>query len=465
MQRLQLALAFLLALGLIVRIALGWHQSQDLLADNDGYLAHAAVVASGDGFQGPYSHQPTAFRPPGYPVLLGLLKAGGASDSGAVIVVSLVCYFVIFAFTRSLARQYGLDPCWSALAVFGVACDPLLVRYSILPMTEVPCAAVLLAALVTFRKAVGSGSSGDQNSPWSGIIAGVLFGLGTLVRPVVLLVCLFVTLFSLLRKVRQCSTGDAGLAGRLHQWFRSVSPALIAGLVLSPWVIRNAVHFHRLIPTTTHGGYTLALGNNPDFYRDVINGDDEFPWEGPALDAWQKRMIRESESQGVPAGDEPAADAWYYSQAAAAIRSEPLSFLKATGLRLRRFWAVSTNEPHGISRLIIAAVMTWYASLWAGLILQLLNFGFRILPEQRSMAMLWLAILAFLILHSVYWTDTRMRAPVMPIMIVISVSGWQSASQRFLQRVVESRKAGCHEPANPMLDASNRMHRITPTVQ
>ena len=457
MQRLQLALAFLLALGLIVRVALGWHQPKDLLADNDGYLAHAAVVAAGEGFQGPYSHRPTAFRPPGYPVLLGVLKACGARDSVAVIIVSLGCYFVIFACTRSLAIQYGLDPRWSALAVFGVAFDPLLVRYSILPMTEVPCAAILLAALVVFRRAVSSCSASDRNSLWFGIIAGVLFGLGTLVRPVVLLVCLFVTLYTLLRDWKSCSSRDAGSSGRLRQLVRTVTPAIFAGIMLSPWVIRNAVQFHRLVPTTTHGGYTLALGNNPDFYRDVINGEDAFPWDGPALDAWQKRMIRESESQGVPVGDEPAADAWYYSQAAAAIRAEPVSFLKATWLRLRRFWAISTKEPHGVNSLITAAVMTWYAILWAGLILQLVNLGFRKLPEQQSMAILWLAILAFVILHSFYWSDTRMRAPVMPIMIVISVSGWQSASRRFLRRSAENRKTDWHEPAKPTQDAANQI--------
>ena len=56
-----------------------------------------------------------------------------------------------------------------------------------------------------------------------------------------------------------------------------VSPCTVSSagflLAISPWVTRNFVEFQTFIPATTHGGYTLALGNNPDYYRDVINGD------------------------------------------------------------------------------------------------------------------------------------------------------------------------------------------------
>ena len=37
-------------------------------------------------------------------------------------------------------------------------------------------------------------------------------------------------------------------------------------LVLSPWMIRNLLVFGEPVWTTTHGGYTLALANNPVYY-------------------------------------------------------------------------------------------------------------------------------------------------------------------------------------------------------
>ena len=441
MQRSQIALGLLLTFGLTVRLVLAWSHPGDLLSDNDGYLAHAKPVAAGAGFNGPWSNRPTAFRPPGYPVLLGGLMACGVSDSAAVAIVSLASCLVIILLTRTLALQFGIDQRWSLLAALGVAVDPLLLRYSILPMTEVPCAAMLLAAVVTFEAFLCSHAAHDRYSMRSGVLAGVLFGVGTLIRPVLLIVCGFLTVYAIGRKWKSNSSWTPLSATASNGLFRSVLPAIfpafVAGLVLCPWIIRNAVQFHRFIPATTHGGYTLALGNNSDFYRDVINGTDEFPWDGPALDAWQQRMIQESEAEGIIATNEPAADAWYYSRATAAIQADPKSFLKATVLRLRRFWAIATADPSTGNSVSSRLIMVWYLVLWTGLIWQIIQACFgRNSTEPRSLVMLWLVILAFLVMHSVYWTDTRMRAPVMPIMIAISVAGWQSVSTYFYGRAV-----------------------------
>jgi len=57
---------------------------------------------------------------------------------------------------------------------------------------------------------------------------------------------------------------------------RSVWPGN-PGLVLSPSMIRNLALFGEPVWTTTHGGYTLALANNPVYYRNVLDGE---PWPG-----------------------------------------------------------------------------------------------------------------------------------------------------------------------------------------
>ena len=73
-------LMILLILGIAVRLGEGWMHPSDLTADNDGYLAHADMVANGEGFAGPYSHRPTAFRPPAYPIALAALRVPGLPD-------------------------------------------------------------------------------------------------------------------------------------------------------------------------------------------------------------------------------------------------------------------------------------------------------------------------------------------------------------------------------------------------
>lgn len=409
-----------LVFGLGIRLALAFYWPHDLTSDNDGYLAHAHSVANGSGFLGPFSHQPTAFRPPAYPIMLGLLLACGVTDASAVLFINVVASLLILWLTRKLAIQSGLPEKVALIATLAVAVDPLLARYSILPMTEVPCTAVLLAAIVYFHAAITNQQAQFRN----GLIAGILFGIGILIRPIIMISLSFVSLHAIMRALLTKDSDHQSHSRRLNR----LLPAVVAGLVLIPWIIRNGRHFDRFIPATTHGGYTLALGNNPDFYRDVINGPDTFPWDGPALDAWQKRMMVLAKREGVPPEDEPAMDSWYYRQALSAIQGEPVSFLKATFLRLRRFWAVSTADA-GQGDPMLALVAVWYILLWCGLALERwAAWRLRKTEQYPSLADLWLVVLSFMLMHAFYWTDTRMRAPLMPFLIVLSLVGWSFAA-------------------------------------
>ena len=70
-------------------------------------------------------------------------------------------------------------------------------------------------------------------------------------------------------------------------------PADIAvALVLSPWMIRNFAVFGEPVWTTTHGGYTLALANNPVYYRDVLNGPPGRVWTGHEQWEWWDSVNR-----------------------------------------------------------------------------------------------------------------------------------------------------------------------------
>jgi hypothetical protein len=432
----------LLFLGAAVRLGLAWFHPSDMMLDSDGYLAHAEMVANGEGFAGPYTHRPTAFRPPAYPIALAGLRLTGLSASACVGVINGVCSLSIIWLTWVLSRQLQLPPLSAFFATAITAFDPLLIRYAILPMTEVPAAAMLLAAIV----ALTAGKRRSEilnNGVWRfDILAGILFGLGSLVRPILLVSCALLVLWRLMV--------DAKYSLRS---FRLVAitmlPMIFAVLTLSPWIIRNAVQFGKFIPATTHGGYTLALGNNPDFYRDVINSHVGFPWKGPQLDAWQQRMVAESAAQGVPVDSEPAQDGWYYRQAVASIKAQPLSFLNACLLRLRRFWAITPGTDVGLPRLAILLVAVWYSGIGIGLVVGLgssVVVGFKLLRSQLShgckaksgLAELWLVVFSFMLMHSVYWTDARMRAPVLPLICILATFGW-NAIIKFVVRIVSSR--------------------------
>jgi 4-amino-4-deoxy-L-arabinose transferase-like glycosyltransferase len=414
--------ALIVIVGLTARLVLAWMTPHDLQADHDAYIAHAVPMSHGLGYVVPSSDRPTAFRPPGYPLLLAGFMTCGVSASVSVLLVNTLLSAAIIALTIVLARRYGAEDWMSLLAGIVAAFDPLLVRYAILPMTEVPCAAFLAAALIAFP-----GSNKAAEYRWRRLSAsGVLFGLAILIRPTVAVTLALLLIGFVLKKQNH---------GRENPWLRDrLRPVLIiafsTSLTLSPWVIRNAVQLRHFIPATTHGGYTLALGNNPEFYRDVIHGKGAFPWDGEKLDLWQKHTLTKAATDGVAPGDEVALDAWYYRYSLQAIRDDVAGFGQSVLLRLGRFVALTPAESQNKAA-GSAIIAGWYSLVWAGILLLAAARIFRLKSVQTQGPVdLWLVVLSFMLIHSVYWTDTRMRAPVMPVLDVLSVLGWTKLIKR-----------------------------------
>lgn len=442
-------LIVLLILGVALRLFTAWIRPADLMSDNDGYLAHAEMVADGEGFAGPYTHRPTAFRPPAYPMALAGLQWSGLSMPASVLIVNGLSSIAIIWLTWILCRQLQFSKTFAFIATAIATFDPLLVRYTILPMTEVPAAAMLTGAVVALKAAEQRPEMSNTRIFGFRILAGFLFGLGSLVRPILLVSCTMLILWRLMLSLN-------GSSGIRRKFAITLLPMIAAAITISPWIIRNAVCFGKFIPATTHGGYTLALGNNSDFYRDVIDGEIGFPWPGPQLDAWQKRMTADSATQGVPVDSEPAQDAWYYRQAIASMKAQPLSFLKSCLLRLRRFCAITPGTNDGMPQFATTLVAVWYGFIGIGALAAIghsvavrfpvLNLRFRKrMSRHGSLIDLWLVVLSFMLLHSIYWTDARMRAPVMPVISIIAVAGLQSltefisyiAAGRFVRTIAE----------------------------
>ena len=57
---------------------------------------------------------------------------------------------------------------------------------------------------------------------------------------------------------------------------------------------------------------------------------------------------------------------------------------------------------------------------------------------QLSFGVLWSIVAAFVAMHLVYWTDTRMRAPVMPLLAILSAIGWTAIVPRWNRPLSES---------------------------
>lgn len=481
----------LVCTGIALRIMIVVFRAGELNSDPDAYVAHAETLRQTGGYNVPDTNTPTAFRPPLYPAMLATLRLTGMKVRVAIGLINVLAGAVVIIATWWMARVIGLRGRWPIVAAAAVAVDPLLLRYTVLPMTEVLAAAlmsfavlqVLKARLFLTSPAHNHGlATGESNSPsQSAIMAGICFGLGGLCRPVVLVTCAALTFVqvamfcwqALRRNQPDTQRQLSAAAGRVI-----ILPALVAGLVILPWVIRNAVQFNAFIPATSHGGYTLLLGNNDVFYDDVVLGPDHPAWAGPSLNQWQQNLRQQLEADraaGVDGLDtEVGVDGWMYDRALNTIDQRRGDFMSACVLRWKRFWALvpSVNSESATFAKLTLPVGLWYAALWTGLAGSLLfclqhcvmqaivgradlNAKPPIEPTPDSKAdqplqplllrsvtdvqLLWVAVGSLLVLHSFYWTNARMRAPVMGLLCVLAVTGWQYWYSVFQHRLRTSR--------------------------
>jgi hypothetical protein len=187
-------------------------------------------------------------------------------------------------------------------------------------------------------------------------------------------------------------------------------------LILFPWAARNEAVLGKPVVTTTHGGYTLLLGNNADYYRFLSTSPRRSVWRADRLDD----SLRAARS-----ADEVANDRREYALAWQTIREQPGMFFYASLRRLGALWGLL---PHRLdineSRWVRAsryATAVWYLVVF-GLALTALGSG-----AVRATAPPWLwatmLVASFTATHVVYWTDMRMRAPLVPAIALLAAAG------------------------------------------
>lgn len=400
--RFRLAILAVVVLAIAVRGA-AMARGPGRFDDPDNYLRLARSIADGQGLS--LAGRPTAYRPPLYPMLLAPFVAllGDRAIAG-VAVLHLFLGAGTTLLTAAAARAMGLSRGRSIAAALIVACDPVLISQSRSIMTETTTAFFMALALLGVARARAPGA----------ILAGAGAGLAALTRPSALPGALLVAIAWSIAGRRK-PPGFVPAALYLATTF----------LVIAPWAARNLWVFGEPVWTTTHGGYTLALANNPTYYRDVLHARSEQVWTGHDQWLWFDQVNRRTAGM-----TEPQADRYLRNEVVELARARPVDFLAAAVDRLARFWAVAPS-PAVYSRGVRAAVACWTIPLWIALVLGLIRPRAWRWPRAAAA----LVILGLVGVHALYWTDMRMRAPLVPA-IALAAAG---ASFRFRTRSDDDR--------------------------
>lgn len=393
-----------LLVGVVLRLAFVAIRSDQLTQDRDVYLGIAINLVEGRGYCSPGGAVATAFRPPLFPLCLaaGMVVFPPAAVVGGINVLSglLTVWLTLILGTRlGLGRSR-----WFAAIL--VAIDPLLILYTAQPMTESLC--TLLATLLAWRLVRPSHPEASPHPAYQ-IGIGIAFGLLVLCRPTFWLTAPFFVMTWLMSRS----------AGRFLPNFRqtlSEGMSSVCGtvLIVGPWLIRNWLVFGVPILTTTHGGYTLLLGNNPVFNREVVQQPWGTVWKEASLLAWQSDLESQIERDLGPRASEFERDQWHSRQAKQFIAANPRLFVDAVIYRIRSLWNTSPQKDaaSGTASWVINLVSGYYAIvLLAG------GVGMSVVirsRDRRRWLPLYILIGGVQLAHLVYWTNARMRAPLTP---------------------------------------------------
>ncbi len=454
----QLALAGLLVFTLLVRGGVLWAMRGNLQQDPDAYREIAEnLLRDGEFALGKPSGTgagqivtPTAYRPPLYPVVLSNLPATGGQQVSLTKVAALHVALGIATvwLTWLTARRVGFAHHQSAVGIARptiagliVACDPILLNQQTLVMTETLAAFLAILSLWCLARF-------DASRSWfNAALAGGAIGLAVLCRPTFLPWLGMVVGMLVVRggpdwKLQIANRKLKNIGWRLANL---VGLIVAAAAVMSPWAIRNDRVFGKPILTTTHGGYTLYLANNPEFYSYLRGGRWETPWAAPHGFAYDLPLIFGGPIP--PEYRELLWDRFLYGEAEDTIREQPSTFLFSCCYRIVQLWSplphkLTKDESTG-RRLLRYATCAWYCGLYVMVAIGVWRIGRSAAgtarptdgtPQRAFPTAFWafrallqppwiwgvLLCLAFTAVHTFYWTNLRMRAPLMPFIAIIA---------------------------------------------
>jgi len=211
----------------------------------------ARNLLAGHGFGSTLaSTQPSAMMAPVYPLIVSVLFHffGVHTDASIFAVHALNCLlnalacFPVFLLAR---RSFGERAGW--WAAWGWAFSPYGIYFAAAWAWSTHLLLLCLCWLLVLAQHLEQSS---RLALWAGF--GLLAGFAGLTEPSVLVVIPFLLVLACWRLSRD---------GK--RWF---VPGCVAGVVmvtaLSPWMIRNALVFHRFIPMRDNMGLELWMGNN-----------------------------------------------------------------------------------------------------------------------------------------------------------------------------------------------------------
>ena len=283
------------------------------------------------------------------------------------------------------------------VAALLLAVWPTLIQFTTVLASEVHFIALSLSAIAAWQVAVARGPRGGW--PWL-VLAGLILGAATYIRPIALLIPATLALAALLRFARP--------RGRTVLWpvTMAVLATVIVIAVVSPWSMRNERLFGEPVFMSTNFWPNFWMGN-----RAGTNG------EYMPLPDWVDTMTETERSDALR------------EIALAEVTASPAGFVWRTAwkaVRLHRGETIGVHWNHGV--LGTGGLATGLKLLSAGYWFAVLAAGLAGLGLFAARAGLWVAITApafalwayYTAIHAIIVVGDRYHMPAIPMIALFA---------------------------------------------
>jgi 4-amino-4-deoxy-L-arabinose transferase-like glycosyltransferase len=249
-RKFTIAVAVVVVVAVVVRLVYILVDRQNAPVGGDAFYYHegANLLVDGRGFIHPFGAADgltieAADHPPLYMLYLAGWSLVGARSVGWHLFANALLGVVAVVIAAFVGRRVGGDRVGVVAAAL-VAISPNVWRYDGFLMSETGVVlAVLVIVLLAYR-------FWESRTPWRLVAVAVALGLGTLVRPELLLLSLFLVV-PLVLLVRE----------RTWLWrvgWLAVAGGVVLG-VLAPWLVYNNLRFDDPVFISRNLGGTLAV--------------------------------------------------------------------------------------------------------------------------------------------------------------------------------------------------------------
>ncbi len=392
-----LLVAFALVLRLAFAASQGLNRPLPSGSDEVEYDAYAWSLAQGNGYRGMSpdvsdQHHLTAYRPPGPSLVYAAVYLVAGHRPAVVRVLNcllsaLACLLIIAVGRRTVGETAGF------LAAGAWAIWPMSIFLSGALYSEQLALIALLALVLAALR------FGEQPTLRTALIAGLILGGNLLVHPSRLFLLPFFGIWVLVQFRKSFRT--VALASLI---------AIVAGVMLVPWIVRNERVFHAFVPFSTMGGSVLLQGNNrivatdPEYLGYNV-WDTEIPEYRAALQAPNNELERDRVAKQF-------ATEW---MAANRDKLMPMAVAK-----IRRGWTPFL-QPHTAALQRYGMMLSWGPVL----LLMLLAFGpllWRYLRTGHPGWILHLVILHIVVINVMFFGYARYRYVVEPYCLLLAAA-------------------------------------------